>query len=232
LKVTGDLEGDTGATIDIDRAGQLWAERTTGRAPLTLSVKGGRFVNAGTFDSPVRLTSTGGQTILATGGAEFRVDAQSHIHIDGAASRIGFDGDTDETALIRFEPGAMLEFTATSDGMSTIGEFRSGAFGDAPAIGSGIDLGGASLTVNLTDPTALDALILVDVDEIIGRFEDVTVQGLGDRDAAVVINYKSDIVSLQLSSGTGQVSVSEIGTPDVIDRGNSEIRNRLEMAAE
>jgi hypothetical protein len=58
------------------------------------------------------------------------------------------------------------------------------------------------------------------------------VQGLGDRDAAVVINYKSDIVSLQLSSGTGQVSVSEIGTPDVIDRGNSEIRNRLEMAAE
>ena len=232
LQVTGDLEGDTGATIDIDRAGQLWAERTTGRAPLTLSVKGGRFVNAGTFDSPVRLTSTGGQTILATGGAEFRVDAQSHVHIDGAASRIGFDGDTDETALIRFEPGAMLEFTATSDGMSTIGEFRSGAFGDAPAIGSGIDLGGASLTVNLTDPTALDALILVDVDEIIGRFEDVTVQGLGDRDAAVVINYKSDIVSLQLSSGTGQVSVSEIGTPDVIDRGNSEIRNRLEMAAE
>jgi hypothetical protein len=232
LQVTGDLEGDTGATIDIDRAGQLWAERTTGRAPLTLSVKGGRFVNAGTFDSPVRLTSTGGQTILATGGAEFRVDAQSHIHIDGAASRIGFDGDTDETALIRFEPGAMLEFTATSDGMSTIGEFRSGAFGDAPAIGSGIDLGGASLTVNLTDPTALEALILVDVDEIIGRFEDVTVQGLGDRDATVVINYKSDIVSLQLSSGTGQVSVSEIGTQDVIDRGNSEIRNRLEMAAE
>jgi hypothetical protein len=232
LQVTGDLEGDTGATIEIDRAGQLWADRTTGRAPLTLSVKGGRFVNAGTFDSPVRLTSTGGQTILATGGAEFRVDAQSHIHIDGAASRIGFDGDTDETALIRFEPGAMLEFTATSDGMSTIGEFRSGAFGDAPAIGSGIDLGGASLTVNLTDPTALEALILVDVDEIIGRFEDVTVQGLGDRDATVVINYKSDIVSLQLSSGTGQVSVSEIGTQDVIDRGNSEIRNRLEMAAE
>ena len=63
----------------------------------------------------------------------------------------------------------MLEFTATSDGMSTIGEFRSGAFGDAPAIGSGIDLGGASLTVNLTDPTALEALILIDVDEIIGR---------------------------------------------------------------
>jgi hypothetical protein len=232
LQVTGDLEGGGGATIEIDRAGQLWAERTTGRAPLTLSVKGGRFVNAGTFDSPVRLTSTGGQTILATGGAEFRVDAQSHVHIDGAASRIGFDGDTDETALIRFEPGAMLEFTATSDGMSTIGEFRSGAFGDAPAIGSGIDLGGASLTVNLTDPTALEALILVDVDEIIGRFEDVTVQGLGDRDAAVVINYKSDIVTLQLSSGTGQVSVSEIGTQDVIDRGNSEIRNRLEMAAE
>jgi len=126
----------------------------------------------------------------------------------------------------------MLEFTATSDGMSTIGEFRSGAFGDAPAIGSGIDLGGASLTVNLTDPTALEALILIDVDEIIGRFEDVTVQGLGDRDASVVINYKSDIVTLQLSSGTGQVSVSEIGTPDVIDRGNSEIRTRLEMAAE
>ena len=60
----------------------------------------------------------------------------------------------------------------------------------------------------------------------------MSVLGLGDRDASVVINYKSDIVTLQLSSGTGQVSVSEIGTQDVIDRGNSEIRNRLEMAAE
>lgn len=126
----------------------------------------------------------------------------------------------------------MLEFTATSDGISTIGEFRSGAFGDAPAIGSGIDLGGASLTVNLTDPTALDALILMDVDEVVGRFEDVSVQGLGDRDASVVINYKSDMVSVQLSSGTGQVSMSEIGTQDMIDRGNGEIRTRLEMAAE
>jgi len=67
----------------------------------------------------------------------------------------------------------MLEFTATYDGMSTIGEFRSGAFGDAPAIGSGIDLGGASLTVNLTDPTAIEPLILADVDEIIGRFEEI-----------------------------------------------------------
>jgi hypothetical protein len=232
LQVTGDLEGGTGATVEIDRAGQLWAETTTGRAPLTLTVKGGRFVNTGTFDSPAMLTASGGQTLLATGGAEFRVGAQSHIHIDGAASRTGFDGDGDDPALVRFDPGAMLEFTAASRGVSTIGEFRSGAFGAAPAVQSGVNLGGASLTVNLTDPAALDPLILIDVDEIVGKFEDVTVQGLGDRDASIVINYKSDIVSVQLSSGTGQVTMSEIGTQDMIDRGNGEIRNRLEMAAE
>ena len=78
----------------------------------------------------------------------------------------------------------------------------------------------------------LDPLILVDFDEVVGTFDDVTVQGLGDRDASVVINYKSDMVSLQLSSGTGQVSRSEIGTQDMIDPGNSEIRDRLGMVAE
>ena len=232
LQVTEDLEGGTDATVEIDRAGQLWTTNTTAHTPLMLTVKGGRFVNAGTFDGPAMLTATGGQTLLATGGAEFRVDAQSHIHIDGAASRTGFDGDGEDPALVRFEPGAMLEFTAASGGVSTIGEFRSGAFGATPAVQSGVHLGGASLTVNLTDPTALDPLILIDVDEIIGKFEDVTIQGLGDRDASIVINYKSDMVSVQLSSGTGQVSISEIGTEDMIDRGNGEIRNRLEIAAE
>jgi len=232
LQVTGDLQVGTGATLEIDRAGQFWVDTATGDAPLSITVEGGRFVNAGTFDSPVRLTATGGQTLLATAGAEFRVDGQSHLHVDGAASRIGFDGDGTGPALVRFGPGARLEFTAASGGVSTIREFRSGAFGDAPAIGSGIDLGGASLTVNLTDPMALDPLILVDVDEIVGTFEDVTVQGLGDRDASVVINYKSDMVSLQLSSGTGQVTMSEIGTEDMTDRGNGEIRNRLARAAE
>jgi len=230
LQLTDTISAGPGATVEIDRAGQLWATDTTGDAPLTLAVTGGRFVNAGTFGSPVRLTATGGQTLLGTGGSEFRVDAQSHVHVDGPSARIGFDGDGDEAALVRIDPGATFEFTATSDGVSTIGEFRSGAFGEVPAVQSGMDLGGAALTVNLTDPTSLDALILVDVDEIMGRFEDVTVQGLGDRDASLVTNYESDMVSLQLSSGTGQVSVSEIGTPDTIDLDHEGLRTRLESA--
>jgi len=230
LQVAGDLVVERGARIEIDRAGQLWAGATTGRDPLALTVAGGRFVNAGAFDGPVTLTAAGGQTLLATGGSEFRLDSQSRIHIDGAEARIGVDGNG--PALLRFAPGAELEFTAVSGKVSPIEEFYSGAFGDSSAVRSGIDLDGASLTVNLTDPAMLDPLILVDFDEVVGTFDDVTVQGLGDRDASVVINYKSDMVSLQLSSGTGQVSIAEIGTQDMIDPGNSEIRDRLGMVAE
>ena len=132
LQVAGDLVVERGARIEIDRAGQLWAGATTGRDPLALTVAGGRFVNAGAFDGPVTLTAAGGQTLLATGGSEFRLDSQSRIHIDGAGSRIGVDGNG--PALLRFAPGAVLEFTARSGKVSPIEEFYSGAFGDSSAV--------------------------------------------------------------------------------------------------
>lgn len=232
LQVTGEIGTDPGATIDIERAGQLWAAGITGEAPLTLAVAGGRFVNEGDFDSPAMLTATGGQTVLATGGAEFRAGDQTRLQIEGTAPRVGFDGDSDDPAIVRFDPGATLAFTAGADGVSAIEEFRSGAFGDIPAMQSGVDLGGAALQVDLTDLGEADALILVEADELVGTFESVDVQGLGDRDAAVVINYRSDIVSVQLSPGTGQVSRSEVGTEDMTDPDHAALVARLEDAGD
>lgn len=228
LDVSGVLTSDAGAKLDIDRAGQFWTNGATGTDALTLGVAGGRFVNTGLFDVPVTLTATGGQTILATSGGDFRVDAQSRVDISGATTRIGFDGNDDGMALLRFEPGAMLGFTSSEGELAVLKEFRSGAFGVAPAVQSGIDLGGVSLSLDLTDLIVGDTLVLIEVDEVIGTFDEVRVQGLGDRDAAVIVDYDADIVWLQLTEGTGEASISYDGTPDMVDTGYSALWELLD----
>jgi len=95
---------------------------------------------------------------------------------------------------------------------------RSGYFeNDGPDVQSGINLGDASLELNLAslaeDGAATE--ILIDVDELIGNFEDITVSGLnGNQDATVTVDYSSDQVSLTLSAlgaGSGEVSLQTIG---------------------
>ena len=220
LTVSGVLTSDVGATLDIDRAGQFWTDGATGTETLRLGVAGGRFVNTGLFDAPVMLSATGGQTILATGGGEFRVDAQGHVDITGATTRIGFDGNDDGTAILRFEAGATLRFISSEGKLGVLEEFRSGAFGPAPSVQSGVDLGGATLELDLSQLIAGDTLVLVEVDELNGSFDDVRVWGLGNRDAAVIVDYDADTVSLHLAEGTGRISVSHEGTPDMVEPGH------------
>ena len=227
LDVSGTLTGGAGATLDIDRAGQVWVNGTSGSEALAITVAGGRFANTGTFDGPVALTATGGQTILATGGAEFRVDGQSRIEIGGTDTRIGFDGDDDGAAILRLETGATLGFTAEGGGFATLGEFRSGAYGAAPDVQSGIDLGDADLELDVTGLTATDSFVFIDADELVGSFGSLAVQGLGNRDAEVTIDYEADTIWLDLTQGTGHTSLSTTGTEEMIDPGDAALWEML-----
>ncbi|MFL4468334.1 hypothetical protein ACERZ8_00050 [Tateyamaria armeniaca] len=129
---------------------------------------------------------------------------------------MGFDGDTGETAVLRLSEGSELNFTADENGLETIEEFRSGAFGDAPNVQSGINLGLSDLQVDVTALSgAASEHVLISVDELIGGFGGIELVGLAaTQDAEVIIDYETDTVSLRLNAvgeGTGLTNVTTLG---------------------
>ncbi|WP_299734160.1 hypothetical protein, partial [uncultured Tateyamaria sp.] len=96
-----------------------------------------RFANTGEITGGVSFDVSGGDAILATGGASTTLGAEDTLNIEGTDADVGFDGDTGETAVLRLSEGSNLHFTADENGLETIEEFRSGAFGDAPNVQSG-----------------------------------------------------------------------------------------------
>ncbi|MEL7107026.1 MAG: hypothetical protein AAGM21_13980, partial [Pseudomonadota bacterium] len=131
--------------------------------------------------------------------------------------------------LLAFEEGATVEYSSEDGGLGTIEEFRTGAFGDAPDVRSGIDLGEATLKVDLAGLTASngEALMLMDADEIIGVFDDADISGLGSRNATVTIDYTTDSVSLTLSNGSGNVMFETIGEADDVSAGEQALWDAL-----
>jgi hypothetical protein len=112
-----------------------------------------------------------------------------------------------------------LHFTADEDGgLGRIEEFRSGHFDDDGAgIQSGVNLGNATLHLDIQSIAGGAAQIsrLIEVDEIIGSFDDLEISGLGsDQDASVLIDYANDTVELSLGAagqGKGNVSLYTVG---------------------
>ncbi|WP_209425277.1 hypothetical protein [Pararhodobacter sp. SW119] len=222
------LAGDEGATLDISRAGQFWTNGSEGGGLLEISVDGGRFANTGTFLGPVELTATAGQTILATDGAVFAASAGSRIEVVGYEARVGFDGGDGGMAFLGFDTGATLAFTATAGGLGGIATFRSGAFGDAPDVLSGVDLGNATLEIDLSALTAdVKEVALLRAEELVGTFGDIVFRGLGGRDAEIVIDYAADAVWLRLMEGSGLHSLERIGSEDMFDTGHEDLWQAL-----
>lgn len=205
--------GDAGANVNIDGSGQMWLEAYTGTDALDLEISGGRFVNTG-GTSNINITASGGQTILATDGAEFDLTAGNTLAIENSAAKAGFDGNDGGTAVLDMHDGATLSIAAKDGSLGKIQEFRSGAMGDSPNVLSGVDLGNATLAIDLTglDAGAGTNFKLIDSDEIVGSFDEVKVTGLGARNAEVTIDYQTDSVSLTLTAGTGNVSVTTLGS--------------------
>ncbi|MEL6418108.1 MAG: right-handed parallel beta-helix repeat-containing protein [Pseudomonadota bacterium] len=212
LEIEGDLttSGD-GGEINIDRAGQFWINGYSDTDAIDINVEGGRFANTGDMSGDADITiGDNAQAILATGGATYDQGAGNRLEINGGDAKVGFDGSDGAAGTIRLHDEGTLAFTAEDDDIGSIEEFRSGAFDDAPDVASNLDLGGATLELDVTALTGSN-YDLARVDEIIGTFGDVNVIGLGDRDAEIVIDYEADIVTLNISAGEGLVNVVTAG---------------------
>ncbi len=227
LDVNGGFTGDDNGSLNIEGAGQVWADGSDAE-DLDITVASGRFANTGLFEN-ADLTATGGQTILASDNAEFDLGASQTLAVFEAAAQVGFDGDDGGLAILDMHEDATLAFAANDGGLGTIEEFRSGAFDDAPNVQSGIDLGNATLNIDLAglSSSAGSAFTLMDADEIVGVFDEALVNGLGSRNANIVVDYANDTVTLQLTSGNGSVSVETVGEESDVSSGEQALWNAL-----
>jgi len=220
LNVAGDTNvGEAGGEIDVSSAGQLWLNGYADSDRLDIDVAGGRFANTGDFSGTADISVTGGQAILAASGADMTLGTGSRLSITGDGAKIGFDGDDGGIATLQME-GGRLDFIADETGFSGIDEFRSGHFGDAPDVLSGIDLGDGVLGIDIT---ALNGAGLEDTllgaDEILGSFSTIELIGLAeDQDAIITFDYETDEVTFRVTAageGTGQANVEFLG--DMMD---------------
>ena len=210
---------DTGAALSIDRSGQVWLDGYRDADRLEIEVTGGRFANTGAVSGQVALSvGDNGQALLATSGGSFDLGAGSVLSLDGSRAVAGFDGRDGGAAVLRLHAGSTLEIVADTAGTTTLGEFRSGAFGASPAVASAVALGG-TLRLDLSDwaPGRGGAVeTLIRADQITGAFDDIEIIGLAsDRGARIVIDHDADTVTLSLTSaggGHGEISILAVGT--------------------
>ena len=114
--------------------------------------------------------------------------------------------------------GSTLFFKADAAGLSTLGEFRSGAFGASPQIDTAVRLDG-DLKIDISAWVAGAGSVsetLIKADEIVGSFDSIEVIGMAkDRNATVVIDYDADefrfVMDPANSTGTGEIRTAVIG---------------------
>jgi hypothetical protein len=195
----------------------VWIDGYSDEDLLEVSLSGGRLANTGDMSGHMSLTSGGNsQALLATSGGSFDLFAGNSLTIRGAEAKIGFDGATDDTAVLRMHDGGITNFRASKEGLGQISEFRSGAFGETSEVTSGIRLDGV-LNIDLGgwDSKAGGDWTLIQADQIVGLFDDFTVTGLGkDQDALLRVDYVRDEVSLilgQQGRGSGETRMVTAG---------------------
>ncbi len=197
----------------------LWMDGYDGTDPLMLAVgDDALFVNTGDMGN-IDLMVSGGETVLASDGS-YTVGSGRTLAVFEASAKVGFDGEDGNMALLEFEEDANLAFAANDGDMGSIAEFNSSAF-EENDVHSGIDLGGAKLSVDLSNLStdAAQTLTLLSADELVGVFSEALLDGLGSRDARVTIDYESDSVTLELVEGTGAVNVITSGAESDVSEG-------------
>ncbi|RJK94696.1 hypothetical protein D3P06_18460, partial [Paracoccus aestuarii] len=200
----------------------------------SVDIQGGRFANIGDVVGATRVTlGDDGQVILASSGGSFELAQGSSLSIEGTRAKMGFDGATDDAAVLRMNDGATLSFVASKDGLGSLTEFRSGAMGEASQVTSGVRLDG-TLSIDLSewkDAKKAGTTTLIDVDQLIGSFDNVQIDGLGNRqDALVRIDYVRDEVSLVLGAqgkGSGDVRMVTNGDAAFINYTDDAALDRL-----
>ncbi|WP_207103079.1 hypothetical protein [Paracoccus shandongensis] len=222
LTIDGNVSvGDKGASLSIDRAGQVWIDGYHDNDLLDIELAGGRFANTGAFEGETRISlSQNAQLLLATAGGQFYLTDGSSLTITGSKAKAGFDGSDGKSATLKMHNEATLSFIADANGLGKIAEFHSGAF-ETSYVSSGVRLDG-TLAVDLSalDKKAEGVWTLVDADQMIGSFDDIAITGLGtSRDALIRYDYTQDEVVLLVSEagkGTGQIRSITTGDANFI----------------
>lgn len=215
LTIEGDIAvGDKGAALTVDYAGQIWIDGYRDSDMLEIDVVGGRFANKGDLVGLVDMhVSDNGQAILAGSGGSLDLTAGSSLTLEGSRIKVGFDGKDGETSVIRMHDGASLSFIADAKGFTTLGEFRSGAFGTSPVIDTAIRLDGR-LTVDvsaLAAGTGGGTWTLIKADEIVGSFDRVDIVGLSpDRSVTLVLDYDAEEFRFIMGPDTGSGHVDQV----------------------
>lgn len=216
LNITGQTTaGPGGATLSLDAAGQVWmGGGYNSAAALDVIQDGGRFANTGVITGNVNLSIDDGQALLSAEGGDFILGRGETLTVRGADADVGFDGTSNREGIIRFDSGSDVIIASDRSGLGSIGEFRSGAYGEAPRVDSNIHLGGTDLTVDLRAASQPNGTyVLMSADEISGSLGSFSVQGLGNRSATLTVNYNTDEVTLGISSGSG-VRTRTVGEDD------------------
>lgn len=220
LSVDGTLSGE--GDLIVEGAGQLWVSDANDVADdVDLHLTGGRFANTGEI-SGLDIDVTGGQAILATDDARFEVSDGQRLALFDSAAKVGFDGEEGGIAVLDFDHGSTLSYSARNGDLDTISEFRSGAMGEAPDVLSGIDLQGATVEIDVhgLSAEAGKAFTLMEADEIAGVLKATQISNLGAYDARLVVDYEADAVRLELTAGSGKVSVDTVGAQTDVDAGH------------
>ncbi|GHG11449.1 PA14 domain-containing protein [Paracoccus aerius] len=220
LTIDGNIGvSEMGASLSIERAGQIWIDGYRDSDILKIDIAGGRFANKGDIIGMIDMhVSNNAQALLAIHGGSFELIDDSSLVIEGSRVKVGFDGHNGDTGVLRMHDGSTLSFTADVAGLSTLGEFRSGTFGKAPEIDTAIRLNG-DLKIDVSAWAAGSASVsetLIKADEILGSFDSIEVIGmLGDRNATIVIDYDADefrfVMGPANGTGTGEISTLVIG---------------------
>ena len=211
---TGKIEVDDSGRIHIEDAGQFWTMGYDGADRLVIAAEGGRFANEGDVTGLIEMHLSGNaQAILASGG-RFLFQEGSSLEVVGSAVKVGMDGNARVPASVTFLDGSTLSFVADAKGISTLGEFRSGAFGEG-GVESMIDIGGAQISVDLSAWNGIGTLTLVDADALVGTLDEgsIEITGLGARDAEFRVDHDADTVVLTTTAGNGIVSFSSTIDP-------------------
>lgn len=207
--------GGTGR-ISLDGAGQFWTDGYSAAGLLEADVAGGRFANTGVMDGDLAIrVSDNGQAILATDGGLMTLSGQSELRIEGSDVRVGFDGDSNGTAILQMDEGAVLSFIADAEGFSTLGEFRSGAWDQSGSpVQSGISLDGV-LAIDLSAyQGGVGTHKLIEVDALHNMFDEFIFHGLEDGlQAQVVIDFDTDQLVLEITAGNDAAELEIIGNP-------------------
>lgn len=223
LDIQGEIDTGSGNKVQVTNAGQLWFDGYHDSDRLVFNVEGGRLANTGDVSGRTVLgVGDQGQALLAVSGGSFDLGRDSSLTVTGGKARVGFDGADSGPAVLRMQNGTKLNLVADETGIGKIAEFRSGAFGETSKVTSGVALDG-TLKLNLADfkVAAAGNWTLIDADQIIGKFDDLSITGLGNkRDALVRVDYIRDEVILVLGAegkGSGQVRMNSNGDADFIN---------------